>query len=134
MKKILLISFLVVPLFADLSISQMETMVTKIKAKRVGSNKSNNSELTSPFVMMHKDRNTSKMIIEDPKSDLIQFLLGGVVNDRAFVNEQWLSVGDKISGYEVTELKGNSVTLIKDKRTIKIFLKKSKQILQLNEG
>jgi hypothetical protein len=131
-KKVWLVGLLVLPLYADLSIGQMETMVEKIKAKRAGAQIEKNPHFTSPFVMIQKDENRS--VIEDPKSNAVTFTLGAIINNKAFLNKKWLEIGDRIEGYELTEIKDNSITLIQEERTIQVFLKKSKPILQLNEG
>ena len=131
-KKIWLVSLLVMPLYGDLSIGQMETMVEKIKAKRVGTAIEKSKDFVSPFVMVQQDQ--GKAILEDPKSTVVVFVLGGIINNKAFINQKWVKMGDMIEGYTLTEIKDNSVTLTREERTIKVFLKKSKPILQLNEG
>ena len=131
-KKIWLTCLIILPLYGDLSIGQMEAMVEKIKAKRAGAQMKKDLHFTSPFVSIQRDDN--KSVIEDHKSNAVAFILGGLINNKAFLNEKWVKVGDKIEGYELTEIRGNSVTLVQDERTIQVFLKKSKPILQLNEG
>ena len=131
-KKIWLVSLVILPLYGDLSIGQMETMVEKIKAKRAGAQIEKDPHFTSPFVMIQQDDNRS--VIEDPKSNAVVFTLGGIINNKAFLNEKWLKIGDRVEGYELTEIKDNSVTLVQEEHTIQVFLKKSKPILQLNEG
>jgi len=132
--RLLLIIALISPLFADLSISQMETMVERIKSKRKGNADSNISKVVSPFAMIRVDANTSVSTIQEPEKESVVFKLGGIVDEKAFVNSQWIKIGDKISGYEMVEITDNSVKFVQGKRTIEVFLKKSKQILQLNEG
>ncbi|NKQ41034.1 MAG: hypothetical protein HF962_05645 [Sulfurovum sp.] len=131
-KKIGLAVFLILPLCADLSLGQMEVMVEKIKAKRVGSKMEKDSSFVSPFVLIQQDEN--KSVLEAPKGSDIKFTLGGVINKRAFINERWIKIGEKIDGYELTEMQDNGVTLVQEDRTIKVFLKKSKPIIQINEG
>jgi len=119
-------------LSADLSIDQMEVMVEKIKAKRVGIKREKSETFVSPFVLIQRDENRS--VIEDPQEKEAVFVLGGIMNDKAFLNDTWVKVGDKPEGYEVTAIDERSVTLVQGDRTITVFLKKSKPILQLNEG
>ena len=131
-KKVWLAGLLIIPLYGDLSIGQMKTMVEKIKAKRVGTTLEKNTKFVSPFVMIQQDE--GKAVIEDPKSTEVVFVLGAIMNDKAFINKRWLQVGDKLDGYELTELKERGATLAQGERVVHIFLKKSKAILQLNEG
>jgi len=131
-KKIWLASLLVLPLYGDLSIGQMDTMVEKIKAKRVGTTLEKRVDYASPFVIIQK--NEGKTVIEDPKGAEAVFALSAIINDKAFINKIWLKVGEKLEGYELTKVEERSATLVQQERVIKIFLKKSKSILQLNEG
>ncbi len=131
-KKVWFTIFLVMPLYGDLSIGQMETMVEKIKAKRIGTSLEKSTEFVSPFVMIQKEK--GQEIMEDPKSTEMVFTLGAIINKKAFVNQKWLEIGDTIEGYRLTEINDDSVTLVQEDRTIQVFLRKSKPILQLNEG
>ena len=131
-KKIWLVSLLVLPLYGDLSIGQMDTMVEKIKAKRVGTTLEKRVDYASPFVIIQKDK--GKTVIEDPKGAEVVFVLSAIINDKAFINKIWVKVGEKLEGYELTKLEEKSATLVQQERVIKIFLKKTKSILQLNEG
>ncbi len=131
-RKIWLVGLLVMPLYGDLSIGQMEVMVEKIKAKRVGTAIEKRAHFASPFAMIRKDQN--KTVLENPKDTVVVFVLGGIINNKAFVNQKWIKIGDTIEGYELTQIKDNSATLTRDERIVKIFLKRSKPILQLNEG
>ena len=129
-KKIWFAVLFILPLYGDLSIGQMDTMVEKIKAKRVGATLAKHADFTSPFVMIQEEK--GQAVIEDPKSTEVVFSLGAIINDKAFINKVWLKVGDTLEGYKLTDIGQKSATLVQDERKIKIFLKKSKSILQLN--
>ena len=131
-KKIWFVALFILPLYGDLSIGQMDTMVEKIKAKRVGAALGKHADFTSPFVMIQKEK--GQKVIEDPRSTEVVFSLGAIINDKAFINKVWLKVGDTLEGYKLTDIGQKSATLVQDERKIKVFLKKSKSILQLNEG
>jgi len=131
-RKIYIGLLLILPLYADLSIGQMEAMVEKIKAKRAGANIEKNPHFISPFVMIQQEG--EKAVLDDPKSDEAAFVLGGIINNKAFINEKWRKLGDMVEGYKLTEIQNNHVTLVQEDRMIQVFLKKSKPILQLNEG
>lgn len=131
-KKIWFAGLFLMPLYGDLSIEQMKTMVEKIKAKRVGTTVEKQTGFVSPFVVLQK--NQGKVMLENPKGTVVAFVLGGIINTKVFINQKWIKLGDKIEGYELVEIKDNSVTLRQEKKSITVFLKKSKSILQLNEG
>lgn len=131
-KKIVLLVLATVPMLADLTIKQMESMVEKIKSKRVGSKIQKDIDFKSPFVLIqHNDNNVST--IEEPEENKIVFVLSGIINNKAFINNKWVKNGGTVEGYRVQAIEENSATLMLDNRTVKVFLKKSKPILKLNE-
>jgi len=132
--KIIITALLTYPIFADLSIGQMETMVSEIKAKRVGSMEYNTSNMPSPFVMIKIDENKTELIADKPKKKTVQFRLGGIVNDKAYVNNRWIGIGDEINGYKLFEIIDDGIIMLQDKHAVKVLLKKNRQILKLNEG
>ena len=132
--KIIIAALLTYPIFADLSIGQMETMVSEIKAKRVGSVEYNTSNILSPFVVIKIDENKTELRVDKPTKVIVLFRLSGIVNDKVYVNNRWIGIGDEIDGYKLSEIIDDAIVLIQDKRTIKVFLKKNRQILKLNEG
>jgi len=118
-------------LFADLSIKQMDSMVTKVKAKRAGLEIKHKGAFVSPFVILKKDTNATSAKLEKPRTKVVEFNLGAIINNRAFVNKKWVSKGETVDGYKVTALNENGVTLKKEKHVIELFLKKSKPIFTL---
>ena len=133
-RKLFLMIVFVIPLCADLSIGQMETMVEKIKAKRVGKVDSNISLIESPFVQIKEEDNITVMVKEKTAEKEVGFILGAIVNNKAYLNKKWVKKGDSIEGYTLTDINDRSVSLVKGKHTVKVFLKKSKNILQVSEG
>ena len=132
--KIIITALLTYPIFADLSIVQMETMVSEIKAKRVGSVEYNTSNILSPFVVIKIDENKTELRVDKPTKEIVQFRLSGIVNDKVYVNNRWIGIGDEIEGYKLSEIIDDGIVMMQDKRTIKVYLKKNRQILKLNEG
>ncbi len=118
-------------LLADLSIKQMDSMVTKVKAKRAGLEIKHKGAFVSPFVILKKDTNATSAKLEKPRTKVVEFNLGAIINNRAFVNKKWVSKGETVDGYKVTALNENGVTLKKEKHVIELFLKKSKPIFTL---
>jgi len=117
--------------FADLSIEQMNVMVSKIKSKRTGLDIKYNKSFVSPFVIFKKDRNATKEKLEKPKVKAVAFSLGAIINNKAFVNKSWVAKGDTMNGYKIVEVNDNSVVLKRDTHEVKLFLKKSKPIFTL---
>ena len=118
-------------IFADLSIEQMNAMVSKIKSKRAGLDIKDDNSFVSPFVILKKEQNTTKAKFEQPKVKSVAFNLGAIINNKAFVNKSWVAKGDTMNGYKIVEVNDNSVVLKRDTHEVKLFLKKSKPIFTL---
>jgi len=118
-------------IFADLSIEQMNAMVSKIKSKRAGLDIKDDNSFVSPFVILKKEQNTTKAKFEQPKVKSVAFNLGAIINNKAFVNNSWVAKGDTMNGYKIVEVDDNSVVLKRDAHEVKLFLKKSKPIFTL---
>jgi len=106
-------------LFSDLSIGKMEAMVSKIKAKRVGAEQEKSMHFVSPFVAIQKEQN--KKVIEETSNVEIAFTLGGIVNNKAFINKHWVALDEEIEGYRLLKIEANSVMLIQDNHRIQYF-------------
>jgi len=131
---ILLAVFMTTMSYADLSIKEMANMVSKIKEKRVSIAKDDNTTFKSPFVLLEKDLNTSIVTIRKSKLADIQFKFGGIVNNSAFVNKRWIKVGENISGYQLMEIKSNSVILKRgEENAFEVPSKKRNQLLHVSE-
>jgi len=100
-------------------------MVEKIQGKRESKVHVDFEKIASPFglVFTPSDQNTTaapaiKHIVES----VANFDLSAIMNDQARINGQWVTIGDKIEGYDVQTIEENRVVLKKGNRSVELFL------------
>ncbi len=126
MKKILLIiSLLSVSLYADLSVKQIETMITKIHLKREGVKLETLEATKEPFVRLEEKNNTSKFVIP-VKKDEAKLELHAIVNGKAYINEAWIGVDETIMGYTLKYVGKKGVVLRNGNNIKKLFLQEQR--------
>ena len=128
MKKILLyVTMLSIFLYADLSVKQIQEMVNKIHEKREGVKLSTLDNTKEPFVRLKVDNNTSTFVIPTVKlKGEAKLVLHAIVNGKAYVNDSWMSVKDKLLGYELKFIGKRGVVLRNENHIKKLFLRKKK--------
>lgn len=135
MKKIFLF-FLAVSLSlnANLSVPQIEEMVSKIHKKRAGVELKTLENTHEPFVRLENENNVSTFVIPKIKKHETKLILHAVVNGKAYINDKWFAVDDKILGYELKFI-GNKGVVLRNENTIKkLFLQKKKNnIIKIEE-
>lgn len=135
MKNILLcISSLCVILSADLSVEQIEKMVSKIHLKREGFDLKTLDRTKEPFLQLSKvDENNTGSV--QPIKDLEEKLsLHAIFNGRAFINDSWKSIDDKVMGYTLKHIGKRGVVLRNGNNVKKLLLNNDKkQIIKLQE-
>ena len=136
MKKILYSLILVSPLaFADLSVQQIEQMVAKIHEKREGVKLETLQTTKAPFVRMQQDTNTNLTTFVIPiKLEEAKVKLHAIVNGKAYINEKWYGVKEKVMGYTVKSIDTQSVELANETSIKKLFLHEKKDnFIQIEE-
>ncbi|CAA6826688.1 MAG: Unknown protein [uncultured Sulfurovum sp.] len=134
MKKTVLI-LLFVPLIvpADLSVSQIKNMVSKIHQKREGISLSTLETTKAPFVKVVKENNV--MVMETPKIEEVNFTLHAILNGKAYINDGWKRLDDNVTGYTVKYIGSKGVVLRNKNEIRKLFLKKEREkIFTIEEG
>ncbi len=88
----------------------------------------------NPFFIKQTKRQIKKndffapAVIKKQKLRLITIL-----NNKAFINNRWLGIQEKISGFVVKKISKNSVTLIKKHRKVVLRFQESKDILKVRK-
>ena len=126
MKKIfLLLLTLTVFLTADLSVKQIQEMVTKIHQKREGVKLETLENTQEPFVRMSETNSTTFVnpVMEKKEAKLI---LHAIVNGKAYINDSWYVVDDKIMGYTLMFIGKRGVVLRNDNHIKKLYLRKKR--------
>ena len=134
MKKILFIaSLLTVSLYADLSVKQIEEMVSKIHEKREGIKLETLEETKEPFVRLEEENNVTTFVIPE-KAEEAKLSLHAIVNGKAYINEAWKSIDDTIMGYTLKYVGKKGVVLRNGNNVKKLFLhQKRDNFIKLEE-
>jgi len=98
MKKLfLLLMSLTVFSSAEISLKQIENMVTKIHEKREGVKLETLDTTLEPFVRVAED-NTTVIIEPVMKKKEEKLVLHAIVNGKAYINDSWNVLDDRIIG------------------------------------
>jgi len=126
MKKIILILFvLFTKIYAEITIDQIEEMVNKIHMKRPGVDLGTLESTKEPFVQKTEENNVTAFVLPEKQVEK-KFSLHGIMNGKAYINNQWLKEGDSILGFVLKYIGKHGVVLQSGNQIKKLFLHKSK--------
>jgi len=137
MKKLLLIpGLLVLSLNAELSVKQIENMVVKIHEKRKGVDLKTLDKTKEPFVLREVKNDTTVYVapvITQQKEAKLS--LHAIMNGKAYINDSWKSIDDKILGYTLKYIGKRGVVLTNGNQIKKLFLhEKRDNFIKIAEG
>ncbi|NPA50729.1 MAG: hypothetical protein GXO02_03765 [Epsilonproteobacteria bacterium] len=143
MKRLLV---LILPLAIGLygkSVDNIEAMTQRIKSKRVSEiPKDRFFNIPAPMkVMIKVDKNATK---DKKKKSIVKtnmggesevgWILGAIINNKAYLNGTWVKVGDTISGFKVVKIYDDSVELKLGKRDVRVFLTPKSDLIKIANG
>ena len=134
-------------LFAD-ELSWVNDQVEAIKPARSGMNTRSLSKLKDPFIFLKKNdiviqKASVKSTVLASKSKTTStkkrplkvkhvykvLELGAILNNSVMISGEWYKLGEKVSGYKIKEIHGNSVLLVSSEKKILLSTKsRSKKI------
>jgi len=126
MKKIfLLLLLMTVFSSAELSLKDIENMVTKIHQKREGVKLETLDTTLEPFVRVAENNTT---VILDPvtKKKEEKLVLHAIVNGKAYINDSWSVLDDQIMGYRLKFIGQRGVVLRNGNHIKKLYLRKER--------
>ena len=134
MKKILIIvSLLTVSLYADLSVDQIEKMISKIHLKREGVKLETLDATKEPFIQVQEENNVTTFVTP-VATETVKLSLHAIMNGKAYINDSWKSVDDDIMGYTLKYVGKRGVVLRNGNNVKKLFLhKKRDNFIKLEE-
>ncbi|MEA2047812.1 MAG: hypothetical protein U9O64_05125 [Campylobacterota bacterium] len=126
MKNIFL-SFLLLTLIlnANLTVKQIEEMVYKIHQKREGVSLETLSQTKEPF-MIGENNSTFKETTVKVERKEAKLLLHAIVNGKAYINDAWSSVDDRVMGYTLKFIGKRGVVLRHGNHIKKLYLRKER--------
>ena len=134
MKNIILISLLLSTLvYSDLSIDQIEKMVSKIHEKREGVNLETLNLTKEPFVRLEKEDNVTSFIVPQ-QSEEVKISLHAIMSGKAYINESWKDINETVMGYTLMYVGKKGVVLRNGNHIKKLFLHENKNDFIKIEG
>ena len=136
MKKLLLIpGVLVFSLHADLSVDQIKNMVVQIHEKRKGIDLATLDQTKEPFVVRQEEEKETIYIPPAVVKVESKMSLHALMNGKAYINDSWKSVNDKIFGYTLKYIGKRGVVLKSGNQIKKLFLhEKRNDFIKIAEG
>ncbi len=128
MKKIFIYFMLLTFVNADLTLKEIQNMIRKIHEKREGVKLSTLETTKEPFVRLEENENNITTFVIPRKEKKIDFTdaklsLKAVVNGKAYINDSWIRVDEKILGYTLKYIGKRGVVLRNENHIKKLFLR-----------
>ncbi|WP_415407693.1 hypothetical protein ACLHDG_03955 [Sulfurovum sp. CS9] len=120
-KTLFIVSLLTVSLYADLSVKQIQEMVSMIHEKREGIKLETLEETKEPFVRLEEENNITTFVIP-VQAEEAKLALHAIMNGKAYINESWQGVDDTIMGYTLKYVGKRGVVLRNGNNVKKLFL------------
>jgi len=129
---------LILPLFlAAIYADNIDEMVQKIKADRESNiSKQKLTNLASPIVEVKvKEVNKTAQNGEGNVSAVVEdeeiFVLKGIMNNMAFINDTWVKEGQKIGKYTLADIMDDAVYLKSKKKSKMVFMKSNNSKIKI---
>ena len=120
-KTLFIISLLTVSVYADLSVKQIQEMVSKIHEKREGIELETLEATQEPFIRLQEEDNITTVVIP-AVGETVKLSLHAIMNGKAYINESWKGVDDTIMGYTLKYVGKRGVVLRNGNNVKKLFL------------
>ena len=120
-KTLFIISLLTVSVYADLSVKQIQDMVSKIHEKREGIKLETLEATEEPFIRLKEENNITTVVIPAVEAT-VKLSLHAIMNGKAYINESWKGVDDTIMGYTLKYVGKRGVVLRNGNNIKKLFL------------
>jgi hypothetical protein len=112
-------------LYANLSVHQIEEMVKNIHLKREGVSLDTLENTKEPFIRLKKEENITVMELPKQEED-VKLNLHAIMAGKAYINDGWKKINDKVLGYTVKYIGKKGVVLRNGNTIKKLFLGKPK--------
>jgi len=120
-------------LYADLSVDQIEQMISKIHEKRPGTNLETLEGTKQPFVRVSKENNVTEFVAP-VKSEEVKISLHAIMSGKAYINDAWKAIDDTVMGYTLKYVGKRGVVLRNGNHIKKLFLHKERDNFITIEG
>lgn len=143
MKKLFIISLILLSnsLFAN-ELLWVDEQVEAIKPPRKGMDTQALASLQDPFVFLQKEEKKAipsplnnglvTVPIKSVKKSPKVLTLSVILNNSAMINDVWYKKGDKVNGYQVSQISTKTVLLTNKKKQLLLTTKSSSKNLKFN--
>ncbi len=118
-KTLFIIPLLTVFIYADLSVEQIEKMISQIHLKREGVKLEKLETTKEPFIKVHEENNVTTFVAP---VETVKLSLHAIMNGKAYINDSWKSVDDTVMGYTLKHVGKRGVVLRNANNIKKLFL------------
>ena len=123
----LLLIVLTIVVSADLSVEQIKKMVNNIHEKREGVKLETLENTKEPFVRLQEENNVTAFVIPTKQQEKkVKLTLHAIVNGKAYINDAWSSIDDKVLGYTLKFIGKRGVVLRNNNHIKKLFIHKER--------
>lgn len=81
-------------------------------------------------ILLKKITKDTKVVKRKRKRPII---IQTILNKKAFINNRWFGVGDRVFGYLIKSIKRDAIFILKNHKWVKISMKKRKNIVTVKE-
>ncbi len=118
-KTLFIIPLLTVFIYADLSVEQIEKMISQIHLKREGVKLEKLETTKEPFIKVYEENNVTTFVAP---VETVKLSLHAIMNGKAYINDSWKSVDDTVMGYTLKHVGKRGVVLRNGNNIKKLFL------------
>lgn len=122
-----LIFFGISSLYSNEELKKIDSLIEKIKVKRVGIDSKKIKKLKDPF--FYEKEYKAERIKKLKRKYKRYYRLYAILNDKAKINRRWYKIGSKVGAYRLTDICDNCVKLKKGRKVLTLFIpRKSRKI------
>ena len=115
----------VTALHAEITINDIDKLVTDIKEERVGLRIDEIQNAKDPFIYPRGKFVKPVQNVQTGKKRY-RFVLTAIINDRVKINNRWYGLNSKVNGYKITKVGENYAQLVYKNKQVRVFLKRPK--------
>ncbi len=116
-----------ISLIANSKLEKIDSIIEKIKVKRVGIDSTTIKKLKDPFY--YKKEYKAQRIKKINKKYKRSYKLYAILNDKAKINRKWYKLGSKVGSYKLVDICEKCVKLKKGRKVLTLYIpRKSRKI------
>ena len=116
---------------AVFTVEELNGMFQDIQSERKGIDMRGIKSIKEPFIKPKKEQKVNKIKVPI-KKEKIHLVLHAILNNKAYINDGWKKIGDKIEGYTLKHIGKRGVVLRKENQIKKLlFYKKRANFIRI---